>query len=82
MIFLECAHYNRLKDKKQVSDRIELLKSVFYLADESALSVMKNKYRLTHLIVENSDGYPAKLPYNHLKLVYQNSDVHVYSIRQ
>jgi len=79
-VFLECSYYYRFKDKDEVEKRMSILNRVFYEADVYYLQLLKNKYKVTHLVVEKNDQYVVRLPASHLIRIYDNPEISIFKI--
>lgn len=79
-LFLEGYHYQRPRDPQELTSRRALLTAVFRKGEASALKTLNERFGVTHLVVDTSDGLPVKLPDQGLTLVFQTETVRVYGV--
>jgi hypothetical protein len=78
-LFLEGSHYQRGRDPDELAFRRKLLANIFQNGDGSALRLLRKRFLVTHLVVDNSDSKPVNLPDVPLTLVFQNKTVQIYT---
>jgi len=80
-VLLEGYHYLRGRDPNELAVRRKLLTDVFRHGDVAALRVLNERFLVTHLVLDNSDGQPAVLPHAFLAPLFHNGSVTVFAIR-
>ncbi len=79
-MFLEGDHSQRGRDPNELFFRRKLLVDVFRNGNVSSLKLLREQYKVTHLVVDNSDGVSVKLPDEALTPIFKNGTVKIYSI--
>lgn len=78
-MFLEGAHYQRGRNPSELLYRRKLLTRVFQYGDIDALALLRERFQVTHLVVDNSGGNTLKLPDIPLIRLFGNNTVTIYS---
>lgn len=79
-VFLEGDHSQRGRDPNELFLRRKLLIDVFRNGNVPSLKLLREQYKVTHLVVDNSDGVSVKLPDEALTQVFKNGTVIIYSV--